>query len=215
MNRRTLVFGAAAGALLGFGGAAFFTIGNNSKEPAPAISNNVSLIRPYSPTLGPYDAPVTIVEFFDPACEACRAFHPIVKKIMESHPGKIRLVMRYAAFHPPSAEAISLLEAARMQNLFEPVLEKLYETQPLWAPHGRSATNVWEVVKDTGLDVERARSQAKMPDIVAVLNQEATDIKTVGVQKTPTFFVNGKLLTEFGRQQLIDLVKSEMAASAE
>ena len=33
-----------------------------------------ALMRSYSPIMGPEDAPVTIVEFFDPACEACRAF---------------------------------------------------------------------------------------------------------------------------------------------
>ena len=212
MNRRTLILGIAAGALVGFGGAAFFATNNKTEKYAPALSGGTPLVRPYSPTFGPKDAPVTIVEFFDPACEACRAFHPIVKEIMGVFPGKTRLVLRYAAFHAPSAEAIGLLEAARMQNVFEPVLERLYETQALWAPHGRSATNVWEVVQNTGLDLEAARKQAKMPDVVAVLNQEAADIRAIGVSKTPTFFVNGKPLTKFGPQPLFDLVSSEMKA---
>ncbi|MFS8328883.1 thioredoxin domain-containing protein, partial [Vreelandella titanicae] len=34
-------------------------------------------MRSHSPILGREDAPVTIVEFFDPACEACRAFYPL------------------------------------------------------------------------------------------------------------------------------------------
>lgn len=52
-----------------------------------------------------------------------------------------------------------------------------------------------------------------MPDIVAVLDQDAADVATVGVRKTPTFFVNGKPLTDFGAQQLFDLVESEVEAT--
>ena len=56
----------------------------------------------------------TIVEFFDPACEACRAFHPIVKDIMAEHGDAVRVVIRYTPFHgAASEEAIRVLEAAR------------------------------------------------------------------------------------------------------
>ena len=50
-----------------------------------------ALMRPYSPIMGPEDAPVTIVEFFDPACEACRAFYPIIKDIMAEHGDQVRV----------------------------------------------------------------------------------------------------------------------------
>lgn len=213
MNRRTLVLGVAAIAAAGFGGATYFVTGSNKPETIATIVENTPLIRTYSPTFGPADAPVTIVEFFDPACEACRAFHPIVKQIMDAFPGKVRVVLRYAAFHPSSAEAVTILETARLQNLFVPVLEALLEAQPRWAPHGRTPASAWDVAAKAGLDVARARGDAKMPDIVAVLDQDAADVATVGVRKTPTFFVNGKPLTDFGAQQLFDLVESEVEAT--
>jgi protein-disulfide isomerase len=213
MNRRTLVLGVTAVALAGFGGATYFVTRGKNPETVAAEAENTPLIRSYSPILGPTDAPVTIVEFFDPACEACRAFHPIVKQIKEAFPGKVRLVLRYAAFHPPSEEAIKILETARLQDLFLPILESLLEAQPRWAPHGRKPESVWDVAARAGLDVERARVDAKMPDIVAILIQDAADVKTVGVRRTPTFFVNGKPLTDFGAQQLFNLVKSEVEAT--
>ena len=43
------------------------------------------LVRMHSPVLGPVNAPVTIVEFFDPACETCREFYPIVKGLSLIH----------------------------------------------------------------------------------------------------------------------------------
>lgn len=49
----------------------------------------------------------------------------------------MRVVIRYAALHPTSEEGIRILEAARKQLKFEPVLERLIETQSTWAPHGQ------------------------------------------------------------------------------
>ena len=176
------------------------------------ITGSVGCANTVSPVLGPANAPVTIVEFFDPACEACRAFHPIVKQIMDAFPGKVRVVLRYAAFHPTSAEAIAILETARLQNRFLPVLDALLEAQPVWAPHGRQPASAWPIAARAGLDVERAQRDRLLPHLVATLNQDAADVVTVGVRQTPTFFVNGKPLREFGAQQLFDLVKSEVNA---
>ena len=92
-----------------------------------------ALLRPYSPILGPEQAPVTIVEFFDPACEACRAFYPTVKQIIAEHGAAVRVVLRYTPFHGEgSEEAIRVLEAARMQGVFEPVLQAIMREQPQW-----------------------------------------------------------------------------------
>lgn len=214
MNRRTVVIGTGIAAVVLFAGGALLY--RPSQNPLPAItttSGAAPLIRPHAPVLGPVDAPVTIVEFFDPACESCRAFHPVVKRIMAMYPGKVRAVLRYTAFHPPSEDAIRILEAARLQGKFEVVLERLYETQPRWAPHGRPADSAWSVLDGTGLDIERARKDAASPSVAAVLNQDAADVKSVGVRGTPTFFVNGKPLQEFGAQQLSNLVKAEVEAN--
>lgn len=213
MNRRTVVVGTAVAAAALFTGAALlYRPANETPLAASATPGSPPLIRPYSPVLGPPDAPVTIVEFFDPACEACRAMYPVVKQIMATYPDKVRVVLRYAALHATSEEAVVILEAARIQDRFEPVLERLLETQDVWAPHGRPAESAWTVLGGTGLDVDKAKQVVGMPGIVATMNQDAADVRAVGVRRTPTFFVNGKPLQEFGAQQLYDLVKSEVEA---
>ena len=214
MNRQSLVFGVAVAGLFVFIAASYFFAATTPEAPKQITMESTNLERPYSPSFGPDDAPVTIVEFFDPACEACRSFHPIVKEIMNLFPGKTRLVLRYAAFHEPSAEAIALLEAARLQDKFEPVLERLFDTQRLWAPHGKTPVDVWGLLEDTGLNIEQARQVAKMPEIKAVLSQDAADIEAVGVTKTPTFFVNGKMLMQFDPRALFGLVEAEVQAAA-
>ncbi|MEM5537979.1 thioredoxin domain-containing protein [Neptuniibacter pectenicola] len=175
-------------------------------------SHESSLLeRPYSPSLGPKEAKVTIVEFFDPACEACRAFYPFVKKVMNENPENIRLVLRYTAFHEGSDEVIRLLEASRLQGLFKPVLETILARQSSWADHGNpNLSFAWAAAKDAGLDVQKAKQDIHKIEITNVLKQDTADVKALGIKKTPTFFVNGKALETFGAQQLYDLVNSEL-----
>ncbi len=208
--------------VLSFGVAIFAAlIWFETRPPSVAQPNSVQpeiaeeLIRSYSPVLGPEEAPVTIVEFFDPACEACRAFHPIVKDILAEHDGAVRVVLRYTAFHGEgSEEAIRVLEAARMQGVFEPVLEAILEYQPRWASHGTPAPGlILGIAEQAGLDAEAAKTQMMAPQTVGVLNQDRADVETVGVRQTPTFFVNGKPLDPFGADELRALVAAEVAAA--
>ena len=217
MNRRGLILSVLALGVAGFGGATWFATRPGpvaEVEPvAPELAD--AMIRPYSPILGPAEAPVTIVEFFDPACEACRAFHPIVKDIMAEHGDAVRVVIRYTPFHgAASEEAIRVLEAARMQDVYVPVLEAVLREQPRWASHGAPEPGlVLQIAAMAGLDAEAARTQMLAPDVVAILNQDRADVETVRIRQTPTFFVNGKPLDPFGEAELRRLVAAEVAAA--
>jgi len=217
MNRKSLVLSVLVLGLASFALAAWF-----ATRPAPATQTASvpaeqaeALLRPYSPILGPEEAPVTIVEFFDPACEACRAFYPVVKDIMAEHGDAVRVAIRYTPFHgEASEEAIRVLEAARMQDVYEPVMEALLREQPRWASRGAPEQGlILQIAATAGLDAEAAETQMLAPDVVAILNQDRADVETVGIQGTPTFFVNGKPLDPFGEAELRALVASEVAAA--
>ena len=131
---------------------------------ATPTEDQALLVRDYSPSFGPADAPVTLVEFFDPSCEACRAYHPVVQEIRRQFPTQVRVVLRYTVFHEGSDEAVRILEAARMQDKFEPVLDALLEQQPGWAVHGSPEMDVaWEIAGAAGLDLEKAETRPALP----------------------------------------------------
>lgn len=217
MNRRGLILSVLVLGTASFGGAAWYATRPRPAAEAETVDPTLAdvLIRPYSPILGPEDAPVTIVEFFDPACEACRAFYPVVKDIMAQNRDTVRVVIRYTPFHgEASEEAIRVLEAARMQGVFEPVLEAVLREQPTWASHGAPEPGlILEIAASGGLDTEAARAQMLSPDVVAVLNQDRADVETLGVRQTPTFFVNGKALDPSGEAELRQLVAAEVATA--
>ena len=130
MNRRSLLIGASALGLAAFAGGTIILNRRRAAEAealaaATPTADQALLIREYSPSFGPADAPVTLVEFFDPSCEACRAYHPVVQEIRRQFPTQVRVVLRYTVFHEGSDEAVRILEAARMQDKFEPVLDAL------------------------------------------------------------------------------------------
>jgi len=214
MNRRFIVIGTLLVAALAFGIGFMFFKQNSEEANVAKTADDSALIRFHSPIIGKPNAPVTIVEFFDPACEACRAFHPIVKEILSTYPDDVRVVLRYAAFHDGSDMAVKILESARKQNIFEPVLEALLAAQPAWANHNQpNLALAWQAAEQAGLDVSLAREQIENPSILSVLEQDTADVVTAGVNRTPTFFVNGLPLINFGANELKEMVREQVEAS--
>ena len=218
MNKKPLLIATLALAVAAFAvGAWYATRPAPVGDGPPVIAQADRLIRAYSPVLGPEDAAVTIVEFFDPACEGCRAFHPIVKDILAQYPEEVRVVVRYTPFHGESSEdAILALEAARIQGVYLPVMDALMTYQNAWARRGPAVPGkIMSIAGAAGLDTAAAESQMKMPDIMAILNQDRADVASVGINQTPTFFVNGKPLEPFGEATLRALVKAEVAMAGD
>lgn len=176
-----------------------------------AKENASTFVREYSLTIGSDDAKVYIVEFFDPACETCRAFYHPVKKLLADNPGKIKHVMRYAPFHDGSDYVVKMLEAARKQGKFWETLEVMYKYQPHWASHHNPQPQLlWRVLPEAGLNLEQLREDMNDPEIAKIIEQDLADGKILNVRKTPEFFVNGKPLPSFGYDQLINLVDAEL-----
>lgn len=169
------------------------------------------LIRTNSVTLGPEDAKVTIVEFIDPECESCRAFYPYVKNIMSENKEDIRLVIRYAPFHHNSVFAAKMLEAIRLQGKYWQALELFLELQPEWGSHHAPRPELlWTYLPLLEVDVEKVRADMELSSVSEIIEQDIQDGKDLVVTKTPTFYVNGELLTQFGYNELRSLVLSKL-----
>ena len=182
--------------------------------PEPTARNSANLVRMHSPTLGNADAPVVIVEFLDPACETCKSFYPVVKKMIADNPGRIRLVLRYAPFHKGSDKVVAMLEGARKQGKFWPALEALLATQADWAPHHTAQPDLaWRHLEGLGLDLAQVRADMASPGVAQVIAQDLADSRALDVTMTPEFFVNGQPLPSFGYEQLRKQVDAALAAS--
>lgn len=225
MNKNIKILGVIA--LLVVGAAIFGSYYYRSSVQSERKSTNTAapsaaagqLVRPDSPTLGPPDAPVTLVEFYDPECESCAAFAPVVKKIMKDYDGKIRLVTRYMPLHPNSIAAANFTEAAGEQGKYWEAQDMLFQKQPEWGtkhgqPPSASDTNINELFdkygRELGLDLEKAALAVKEKRFAARIERDRKDGQSLGVRRTPTFFVNGRELARMGDADLRSLINEEL-----
>ncbi len=193
-------------------------VGNSNSGGKPKIAPE-QLVRPDSPSLGPADAKVTLVEFYDPECESCASFAPVVKKILKENEGKIRFVTRYMPLHPNSLTAANFTEAAGEQGKYWEAQDILFRKQPEWGtkhgpPTAAPPPNINELfdkyAKELGLDMEKAAAAIKSKKFDAKIEQDRKDGQAIGVRRTPTFFVNGRELATFGESYLRALIDEEL-----
>lgn len=180
---------------------------------APAASDVGALVRDDSPVLGAADAPVTLVEFLDPECESCRAFYPVVKEIMGDYDGQLRLVVRYVPGHANSALAAIALEAARAQDeaKYWEMLELLFERQPEWGEQQDPQPQAFlDAASTVGLDVGPIQAAMDAGD-TSMVERDLADALAVDVRGTPTFFVNGTLVTDMSPEGLRAAIDAAMA----
>lgn len=215
MKQKNLFTGAAVALVVMFVGATmWFTPSRSAAPGVMAAPDQAALVRAHSITLGPADAPVTIVEFLDPACETCATFYPFVKQMMAANPGRIRLVMRWAPFHDGSQDVVAMIEAARKQDKLWPALEALLASQAEWSPgHTPQAAVALKQLEGLGLDREQMIADMASPEIAQMIAQDIEDVRTLNVTATPEFFVNGKPMPSFGYEQLKQLVDDALKAT--
>lgn len=193
------------------------TTTNSNSNTKPSI-NTEALIRPDSPTLGAADAKVTLVEFYDPECESCAAFAPVVKKILKDYDGKVRLVARYMPLHPNSLSAATFTEAAGEQGKYWQAQELLFQRQPEWGTkHGANAGPPADINQlfrkyagELGLDMDKMNAAFAENKYKAKTERDRKDGETLGVRQTPTFFVNGRKLARLGESELRALIDEEL-----
>ncbi len=207
-SRRGLLVAAGAAVVAAAGGGAWLAFGGRSAADA-----RPELLSAHAPTLGPATAKVHIVEFLDPACETCAVFYPLVKRIVADNPDRIRLSLRHVPFHRGSEDVVRMLEASRRQDRYWPTLEALLAAQNHWAPnHTAQAPLALQAISgvDLGLDLVRLTADMRAPEVDQRIAQDSRDAAALQVTKTPEYFVNGRQMASFGRQQLLALVNDAL-----
>lgn len=194
---------------------------NQSVQTSEPIDKNTNeaMIREDSPTLGPENAKVTIVEFLDPECESCATFAPAVKRVMKEFEGNVRLVVRYMPYHRNSRVAASYLEAAGEQGKYWEMMDKMFENQDQWGeihgpgPHPVRPEPITLFEKwagELGMNIEQLRTSSQEKKHIEKVDRDAADGRKLGVKGTPTFFVNGRRLHRLDADALRAMVEMEI-----
>ncbi len=194
--------------------------GGTIETPKPDPKAAEMMVRPDSPSLGPADAKVTIVEFLDPECETCAVFAPIVKKVARDSGENVRLVVRYAPFHKNARIAAIFTEAAGQQGKYWEMQDKLFAKQSEWGEvHGHGAPTgpppdprekFIKYAEELGLNIAQLRAAVDDPKLGAKVDRDLQDTRTLGVRSTPTIYVNGRKLSKLNEGELRGLIAEEL-----
>jgi protein-disulfide isomerase len=161
----------------------FFT---KKYEAAPGEKPKFDLSK--APHVGPEDAPIRLVEFFDYACPFCGTFKPILEKVGEVNKGKVvEYFMMYPleGKHPDSKSAAQASLAAANQGKFKEMHDVLFARTP---QHGKEA--VMGYAKELGLDM--TKFTADYDAVAAHVASDQAQGQAAGVDSTPTLFFNDR-----------------------
>jgi protein-disulfide isomerase len=185
-------------------------------KPESAAAQSEMLIRADSHKLSAApDGKVTVVEFLDLECEACGAAFPVVERLRKEYEGRVTFVMRYFPIpsHRNAELAAKAVEAAGVQGKLEPMYTKMYETQKEWGDQQVSHEETfrgfaWEL----GLDMPKFEQDWTSPATAERVDRDRRDGLALGVQGTPTFFLNGERLKVGSYEQFKAALDTALAA---
>ena len=140
-------------------------------------------------TIGPADAPVTLVEYGDYECPYCGRAFPIVQEVRRRLGDRLRFVFRnfpLTQIHEHAEHAAEVAEAAAAQGKFWPMHDWLYRHQIALDDNA-----LLEGAGELELDVERVRRELTDGTYRARIREDFMSGIKSGVNGTPTFYING------------------------
>ena len=147
-------------------------------------------------TKGNPKAPLKIVEFIDFQCPSCAVGSLILREALKKHSNKIFIQVKY--FPLPTVHKYSLRsaiygECAARQGKFWPLFDRLIDTQAQWHPLQSAEPFFGLLAQEEGLDNQQFKMCLADERISEVMHKEKDEGRALGVDRTPTYFINGKM----------------------
>jgi protein-disulfide isomerase len=172
----------------------------------PKVVKNVDIGS--SPSKGPDDAIVTIVEWADFQCSGCLGTKPFLELMLERFPGQVRLVFKHFPLsrHPLAKGAAQAAVAAQNQGKFWEMYEMLFGAQESGelAPQDLTA-----MAKKLKLDMDKFRKDFSSPETLKTVEEDMKQAEGLGLEGTPFIWINGRLF-ELGPAELEEWIATDI-----
>jgi len=156
------------------------------------------------PSIGPVDAPVTVIEFFDYHCGYCKRAFDGVMEIAKEHDGKVRTIfVELPILREESAHAARAALAAAKQGKYMEVHEAFMKNRGLL-----DEERINDLAAAAGVDVTKMREDMKAPEINGMLAQYSAMANSVGISGTPAFLINGTMVSGADMDRVNSLVEA-------
>ncbi len=179
---------ATASAAVATGGGESTCTVNPNMGPFPQYE---SFLSSFDPTVGPEDASVTVVEFFDPNCPHCQAAHPVMKEVIAKYQDRVRFHLVPYPLGEYSLAQIEAMYVAKEQNKF---FEMLDAQMAMQETRGLSPDRVRELAGLIGMDEAMLNARWRSGLYRDRILQQRQVVSQAGVNTVPTVIVNGQVV---------------------
>lgn len=164
---------------------------------------------------GPATAPVTMIEYSDFQCPACAVEEPNVRQLHKDFPNDLRIVYRYFPLyqiHRNAKLASYAAEAAGRQGKFWEMHDKLFDEQRVWSEDNNAKETFTVYARQLDLSIDKFNADLDSNSVRNRVQDDLTSGEQVGVNGTPTFFINGKRIGNPSTyEQFAELIRSAKA----
>lgn len=179
--------------VLGFGG--FLIYNKRAQDSGVNNQNGTSGVKTTNHNFGEGKKGVVLVEYGDFQCPACFQYFPIVEELREKYKTDITFQFRnfpIDSIHPNARAAHRAAEAADKQGKFWEMYSRLYQTQQEWTS-SPSVRPIFEgYAGQLGLDLVKFKADFASSEVNASINADVSEGQKLGVNSTPTFFLDGQ-----------------------
>lgn len=165
-----------------------------SEKAIEAVKENSKVVYEdeMTPVVGDAEAAITIVEFSDYNCSACKFMFNTLERVMKEDEGKVRLLVKeFPIFGEESNELASIGIAAYQVN---PSKYFAFHSALMKAPGKTDKVKVDSALKSAGYDTEKVRKRAKADDIRQAIERNHALGQAMGVRGTPTLIVGDEVI---------------------
>ena len=164
------------------------------KASSPTDTGQVS-----NHNMGAGNKGVTLIEYGDLQCPACKSYFPIVKQVNETYGDDIKFTFRHfplIQIHTHAFLAARATEAAGMQGKFFEMHDLMYENQESWSQLSDPTQIFEQFAGQLELDIDKFRQDMLSEAVSSIINADLKEAKAAGATSTPTFVINGKRVEE-------------------
>jgi protein-disulfide isomerase len=164
---------------------------------------------------GPKDAKATLVEYSDFQCPACAINYPLVKQLSEEYKGKLNIIYRFfplESAHPNAKISAQAAYAAHLQGKFWEMESLLFTNQNAWAGLPDPKQTFVEYAKQAGLDTAKFEADLMSEETIKVVETQRDSALSIGIQSTPSFFLNGEMISPQGYEDFKALVENALSS---
>jgi len=187
-----------------------------TKDKSPGSGESAQAGQVSNHKVGAGNKKVTLTEYGDFECPACKAYYPIVKELKTSYGDDITFEFRHfplTQIHQNAFLGSRAAEAAGKQGKFFEMHDLLYENQDVWSKGQNPSSTLETFAKQLGLNVDQFKADLANAETAATINADVKEGQALGASSTPTFAINGKKIDKNPQsiEEFTKLIDDEIA----